>query len=309
MRKAKNLRRTLSERSGCFRLESCTNDPPKNVDEQAIPKSLEHVIKLKEAARNSDTLKKKKKRKKKNPLICVGSQHDIKTNSHPKARPEKVTPVFQQKPEESGQQFWHRVNKETHAFLKETAFEQKYGVQVERNPETGQIHGLTKREIDKDDIERLRAKHKNINKKKVTADGTRILTKREKRKLKLRLKREKRLGQKDDDDEFGKLQDKVAFGEVAHEPPKLKFKTKEVTGEDRKPKNLLLSSLLEVPKKVAPASKTIDRSGKRKKLPIAERRKLDRQQNEIIAAYRRLKFRRLIDINDQGTLIPGRMLF
>lgn len=266
------------------------------MDEQTIPKSLEHVIKLKEVARNSDALKKKRKRKK-NPLICVGLQHE-EANSHPKARPEKVVPAFQQKPEESRQQFWHRVNKETHEFLKETAFEQKYGVQVERNPETGQIHGLTKRKIDKDDIERLRAKHKNIGKKKATTDGTRILTKREKRKLKLRLKREKRLNQKDDGDEFGRLQDKVAFGEVAHEPPKLKFKTKEVTGEDRKPKNLLLSSLLEVPKKVAPASKAIDRSGKRKKLPIAERRKLERQQNEIIAAYRQLKSQRSAHINN-----------
>ncbi|XP_014481099.1 PREDICTED: coiled-coil domain-containing protein 137 [Dinoponera quadriceps] len=274
-------------------LELRTNAPPKDADEQAIPKSLEHMIKLKEAAKIGVTLTKKRKRKK-NSLICVGLQQG-KAEPHPKARPEKVVPVFQQKPGESGQQFWHRVTKDTHAFLKETAFEQKYGVQVERNSKTGQIQGLTKRKVDKDDIERLRVKHKNTSKKKTTTQGAGTLTKKEKRKLKLRLKRERKLEEKDDDDEFGRLQDKVAFGEVAHEPPKLKFKSKDVTSVERKPKNLLLSSLLEVPKKVAPASKMIDRSGKRKKLPIAERRKLERQQNEVIAAYRRLKSQRSAD--------------
>ncbi|XP_011138834.2 coiled-coil domain-containing protein 137 [Harpegnathos saltator] len=277
-------------------LESRTNDPPKNVDEQAIPKSLEHMIRLKEAAKHSDNLKKKRK-KKKNPLICVGSQ-DNKANPHPNARPEKVVPVFQQKPEESKRQFWHRVNKETHAFLKETTFEQKYGVQVERDPETGLIQGLTKCKVDKDDIEGLRAKHKNISKKKVTTEGAKVLTKKEKRKLQLRLKREKTRRGKDDDNEFQRFQDKVAFGEVAHAPPVLKFKTKAIIGEERKPKNLLLNSLLEVPKKIAPASKAIDRSGKRKKLPIAERRKLERQQHEIITAYRQFKSQRLADINN-----------
>lgn len=261
------------------------------MDEQAIPKSLEHVIKLKQAAKNSDGLKKKKQKKQKSSLICVGSQHDAAV-PHPRARPEKVVPVFQQKSGESGQHFWHRVTKDTHAFLKETAFEQKYGVQVERNPETGLIQGLTKRKIDKDDVEGLRTKHKNTGKKKAPTGDAKALTKREKRKLQLRLKRERRRGEKDDDDEFRRLQDKVAFGEVAHEPPKLKFKTKEVTGEERKPRNLLLSSLLEAPRKVAVASKTIDRSGKRKRLPVAERRKLERQQNEVIVAYRRLKAQR-----------------
>ncbi|XP_032679005.1 coiled-coil domain-containing protein 137 [Odontomachus brunneus] len=272
-------------------LESRTNEPPRNVDEQAIPKSLEHVIKLKQVAKNSDGLKKKKRKRQKSSLIRVGPQHDAAL-PHSKARPEKVVPLFQQRPGESGQHFWHRVTKDTHAFLKETAFEQKYGVQVERNPGTGLIQGLTKRKVDKDDVEGLRAKHKNTGKKKVTTGDAKALTKREKRKLQLRLKREKRRGEKNDDDEFRRLQDKVAFGEVAHEPPKLKFKTREVTGEERKPRNLLLSSLLEAPRKVAAASKAIDRSGKRKKLPAAERRKLERQQNEVIAAYKRLKAQR-----------------
>lgn len=270
-----------------FRLASRTNVPPKNIDEQAIPRSLEHIIKLKEAAKTSDILK-RKRNKKKNALICVGLQH---SNSHPKARPEKIVPLLRQKPGESGQQFWHRVSKDTHAFLKETAFERKYGVQVERDPETGLIQGLTKRKVEKDDIGRLRAKHNNTGKKKTTTQRATSLTKSEKRKLKLYLKEEEKLKEAD---EFERLQDKVAFGEVVHEPPKLNINKKTVDAK-KKPKNLLLNLLLEADPKVNPTSNIVDRSGKRKNLPAAERRRLEKEQSDIIAIYRRLKSQRSAD--------------
>ncbi|KAL6446761.1 hypothetical protein ACFW04_001293 [Cataglyphis niger] len=265
-------------------LESRTNAAPKDTDEQAIPKSLERVIKLKEAAKHNNGILKRKRRKK-NALICVGQQKP-KLGSHPKAKPEKIVPVFQQRPDESGETFLHRVSRDTHAFLKETAFEKKYGVQIERNSETGQIQGLTKCKREKDDVEMLRAKHKNIKKKRKTTESP--LTKSEKRKLKLQLKKEKKVK---DSDEFENLQDKVAFNEVVHEPPKLNIKSKKIN-EERKPKNLLLNSLLEN-SKLSPISKVIDRSGKRKNLPVIERRKLEKQQSEAIAAYRQLKSQRL----------------
>lgn len=266
-------------------LESRTNAAPRDANEQAIPKSLERLISLKEAAKNNNSVFKRKRRKK-NQLICVGQQQ-IKTGLHPKAKPEKVVPVFQQRANESGEKFLHRVSRETHAFLKETAFEKKYGVQIERDPETGQIQGLTKcKRSEKDDIETLRAKHKNIKKKRGTATEA-SLTKSEKRKLKLQLKKEKKI---EDVDEFERLRDKVSFNEVVHEPPKLNIKSKKIN-EERKPKNLLLNSLLENSK--PSISKTIDRSGKRKNLPVIERRKLEKQQSEAIAAYRQLKFQQL----------------
>lgn len=271
-----------------FRLESRTNTAPRDADEQAIPKSLERVIKLKEAAKTSGNVS-KRKRKKKNALICVGLQHQ--RPNHPRAKPEKVTPVFKQRPGESGSQFMHRVSKDTNNFLKEIAFEKKYGVQIERDSNTGKIQGITKCKRDKDDVETLQAKHKNINKKKKIAEGSTILTKNEKRKLKLRAKKEKEL---EDRDEFEKLQDKVAFGEVAHEPPRLKIKSKRMD-EDRKPKNLLLNSLLKGSEEVSSASKVINRSGKRKHLPEIERRRLEQRQSEVIAAYRQLKSQRLAD--------------
>lgn len=268
-----------------FRLESRTNAAPRDADEQAIPRSLERLISLKEAAKtNNNTSACKRKRGKRNRLICVGQQQ-LKLGLHPKAKPEKVAPVFQQRANESGGEFLHRVSRETHAFLKETAFEKKYGVQIERDPETGQIQGLTKRKREEDDIEALRAQHKNIKKKGETAEVS--LTKSEKRKLKSRLKKEKRI---EDADEFESLRDKVSFNEVVHEPPKLNIKSKKIN-EERKPKNLLLNSLLENSK--SSTSKVLDRSGKRKNLPVIERGKLEKQQSEAIAAYRQLKFQRL----------------
>ncbi|KAL0118121.1 hypothetical protein PUN28_009059 [Cardiocondyla obscurior] len=269
-------------------LELCTNTAPKNPDEQAIPKSLERVIKLKEAAKNSrNTLK--KKRKKKNALICVGLQdHKLK---HPKAKPEKVTPVFQQRPGESGRQFMHRVTKDTHNFLKEIEFEKKYGVQVERDSNTGRIQGLTKCKREKDDVEILQAKHKNIGKKKKITEGSTALTKYDKQKLKQRIKKERK---QENCDEFERFQDKVVFGEVAHEPPRLKIKSKEMDG-NRKPRNLLLNSLLEGSKDVSSGSNVINRSRKRKYLSEIERKKLEKRQNEVIAAYRQLKSQRLIN--------------
>lgn len=240
------------------------------------------MIKLKEAAKTNNILK--RKRKKKNTLICIG-QHHSKLSLHPKAKPEKIVPVFRQRLNESGEQFLHRISKDTHSFLKETAFEKKYGVQVERDLKTGQIQGLIKCKREEDNVEMLQA-HKNIKKKRKTTENP--LTRSKKRKLKLQLKREKKIKNAD---EFENLQDKIAFNEVAHEPPKLKIKSRKIN-EERKPKNLLLNSLLENCK-VSSNSEVMDRYGKRKNLPVVERRKLEKQQSEAIVAYRWLKSQRL----------------
>jgi len=256
------------------------------VDEQEIPKSLEHVIKLKEAAKNNSGIV-KRKRKKKNALICVG-QEQSRSTLHPKAKPEKVVPVFQQKPGESGRRFLNRVTRDTEAFIKETAFEKKYGVQIDRDPITGQVQGLTKCQREKDDAETLQFKHQNIKKKKKTSNDSATLTYNERRKLKLRLKKERKL--EDKDNEFEKFQDKVAFGEVAHEPPRLTIKMKKID-EEKKPRKLLLNSLFQKESKVS-SSLVIDRTAKRKKLPTIERKILEKQQNEAIDAYRRLKSQR-----------------
>ncbi|KAL6265705.1 hypothetical protein P5V15_002507 [Pogonomyrmex californicus] len=267
-------------------LESYMNTLPKNVDEQAIPKSLKRLIKLKEAAKISNGIV-KRKRKKRNALICVGQQH-CKSN-HPETKLEKATPVFQQRPGESGKQFLYRVSRDTHDFLKQIAFEKKYGIQIERDFNTGEIRGLIKCKREKNDIE-ISTADKNINKKKKITENFKSLTKN-KQKLKLYMKKQNKLK---NHDEFERLQDKVAFDEIAHEPPKLKIKKK--MNEDVKPKNLLLNLFLKSSKEVF-STKNINQSRKKKHLPDAERRQLEKQQAEIIAVYRQLKSQRLANGN------------
>ncbi|XP_018404513.1 PREDICTED: LOW QUALITY PROTEIN: coiled-coil domain-containing protein 137 [Cyphomyrmex costatus] len=253
-------------------LELCTNAAPKNINDQEIPKSLERIIKLKEAVKTSTGFLKRKK-KKKNALICVGLQH--RKPSHSK---DGVIPVFQQRPGESGNQFMHRVSKDTHNFLKGVEFEKKYGVQIERDSNTGEIQGLTKCKNKKNAVEILGIKHKNINKKKKILESSTTLSKNESRKLKLLAKKEKKLERYDG---FEGLQDKIDFGEVVSEPPRLKIKSDEIN-EDKKPKNLLLNSLLKGSKEDFFTSKEINQFGKRKYLPETERRKLEEQQVKLL---------------------------
>lgn len=282
-------------------LETKINAPPKNADEQAIPKTLERLVKLKEAVKSGKITKIKKKKKKKNALISVGDRLHSKS-LHPKARPDKVVPVFQQRPGESENRFLHRVSMDTHAFINETAFERKYSVQVNRNPDTGEVEGLSKCEkTEIDEIEMLRAKHKNIKKKKKDTDEPKM-SKSEKRREKLKSRKQKQMEEKVD--EFDTFKDQVKFGEVVHEPPQLKVRPKHADNISTfKPgeKKLLLHSILKKTEKTKMRTKktiAIDRSGKRKNLPVGERRQLEKQQSDIIAAYRMLKAQRSAGVNN-----------
>ncbi|KAL2715523.1 coiled-coil domain-containing protein 137 [Vespula squamosa] len=282
-------------------LETKINAPPKDVQEQAIPKSLENLIKLKEAVKSGRISKVKKVRKrKKNGLICVGGEKP--KSLHPKSKPEKAVPIFKQKPDESNNRFLYRVSQETHAFLNETAFEKKYNVIVNRNSDTGEVEGLSKRPKDElDELERLKAKHKNIKKKKKNKEGDMNLTKSQKRRQKLLIKKKKK--EEDLIDNFNAFQDEVKFGETVHAPPELVTRPKKANLKDNiKPgkKNLLLHSLFTKngsSSSNSTKSITIDRTGKRKNLPTSERRQLEKEQSSVIAAYRQLKARQSADVD------------
>ncbi|KAF7393066.1 hypothetical protein HZH66_008899 [Vespula vulgaris] len=264
-------------------LETKINAPPKDVQEQAIPKSLKNLIKLKEA---------------------VKSGGEKSKSLHPKSQPEKAVPIFQQKPDESNNRFFYRVSQETHAFLNETAFERKYNVIVNRNSDTGEVEGLSKRPKNElDELERLRAKHKNIRKKKKNkeGEGDMNLTKSQKRRQKLLIKKKKK--EEDLIDNFKTFQDEVKFGETVHAPPELVTRPKKANLTDNiKPgkKNLLLHSLFTKngsSSSNSTKSVTIDRTGKRKNLPTSERRQLEKEQSSVIAAYRQLKARQSADVH------------
>jgi len=272
-------------------IETKINAPPKDIDDQEIPHSLQRLIKLKNAVKENKFAKKKRKRKKNN-LIQLGAQQVKKV--HPKARPEKIVPIFNQEPGESVEKFYHRISRETEAFIKESQFEAKFNVDVKRDPKTGQIEGLTKRvkdEIEK--IEELKKKHKNVGKKKKVkdADAAPKLTKSQKKKQKLLDKKEK----EEEILDFDQFEDKVEFGDIVHAPPDLKPpRNIDKVVKKEKNQNLLLNSILQENQSLKKDSvNTINRSGKRKDLPIGERRQLEKQQQDVIAAYRLLKARKL----------------
>ncbi|KAF7996891.1 hypothetical protein HCN44_002537 [Aphidius gifuensis] len=279
-------------------LKDIVDAPPSNVDEQLIPKSLERVIQLKNDVKSGKIGGKKRKNKKiKSNLITLGSQNNIKLD--PNSKPDKAVPVFNQRPDETTRVFWNRVNKETHHFINETKFEDKFGVLIKRNNETGEIEGVEKPPKDEiDELLKLKKKHANIGKKKKKKNILEPkLTKSQKKKVRLNSKKEKKL--QDNIDEFKNYKDDIKFGEIAHAPPDIKVRPKKTENMTTKPskKGLLLHSMLD--KKIeadkshaVKTNVTIDKTGKRKNLPSAERRILEKQQSDIIAAYKQIKSQR-----------------
>ncbi|KAK0081173.1 hypothetical protein PV325_012636 [Microctonus aethiopoides] len=271
-------------------LKTKINNPPKNIDDQAIPKSLERVMNLKNAVKSGKIplVKKRSRNKAKNKLIKLGSQNY--TNITSKSKPEKSVPVFNQKPGENKRVFWNRVNRETQHFINETTFEKKYDVQIKRDPESGEVMGVEKRAKDEiDELMKLKMKHKNVGKKKKKIIEPK-LSKAQKKKQKLDIKKAKK--SQNDVDEFKPVRERVEFGDIVHAPPELNVKPSKADKIINKPanKNLLLYSLLQ--KDGNHNSKPIDKTGKRKHLPAAERRILDQQQNDVIEAYKLLKARK-----------------
>lgn len=63
--------------------------------------------------------------------------------SHPygikQTNSDKPVPFFQQEKGESDRQFMWRVNQICQSVINESAFEDKYGVDVKRNAETGEV--------------------------------------------------------------------------------------------------------------------------------------------------------------------------
>ncbi|KAJ8923303.1 hypothetical protein NQ315_001861 [Exocentrus adspersus] len=282
------------EKQAAVRLESIKNKinaPPTNPDFQEVSKTLQRVIDLKDKVKSGHfkVLKKKKK---------------------PAQEPNKIknddtkNTEFLQLPNESNKEYLNRVNKFCRNVTKEAEFENKYGVDIKRN-EAGEV-SIVKRPQDELEVLIKKAKKekktKKIKKKKV-ANASPKLTKSQKWALK---KKEKKLKKKKVDnsenvDNFESARDTVKFGEVVHAPPTLTVpkKIQQVLPKTPGQKNLLLSSLLsknnqkaklkDNKEKSAISKKTIDKKGKRKQLPMGLRRQLDKQQKDIVEAYKLLK--------------------
>lgn len=145
-----------------------------------------------------------------------------KKKTHREAKKPKNPTEPVQRRGESDKSFLRRVNTACETALQEADFEKKFGVEIKKNPETGKVEEIVKKKKDEIDILMRKARKedgKKIKKKPKKTVTEPRLTKAEKRKLKLKVKKEKKLLGKVDD--FDKYKDTVKFGEIAHAPPSL----------------------------------------------------------------------------------------
>nr|AEE61627.1 unknown [Dendroctonus ponderosae] len=285
------------------------NAPPLNPEDQQVPRSLSRIIELKNRAKQGLFNKKQKKKEKsaQKPKISKG-------------KPEKPLPKFERRPGESDWIFKRRMNRICQDVIRETAFEDKYNVDIKRN-EDGEVEGVEKRP--KDELQVLMKKVRKENKeaktkkkkKKPRADSEPKLTKSQKWALKQAEKKRKKQLATDQDHSYLPQKEQIKFGEIVHAPPSLVAPRRvDKSQETPRPgqKQLLLKSIFansenssgtsnrplhSTKSSVSNASKSINKKGKRKDLPHAMRRQLDKQQKEIIEAYKILKSKKIKTTN------------
>ncbi|XP_066261517.1 coiled-coil domain-containing protein 137 [Euwallacea similis] len=292
------------------KIKDKVNVPPTNPDDQQISSSLMRIIELKNKVKQGVYDKRKKRTKN-----SIKRENEELKQKKPKGRPEKAIPKFEQMPGESDRLFKRRVDKICADYLKESAFEDKYGVDITRNVE-GEVDGVVKRP--KDELELLVKKLKKEKKAKKTKSNKKKslqskeeevkLTKSQKWAMKKQEKKQKKKSETNEDYNFLPRKEQVKFGEVAHAPPVLVAPKKVAKSQEvARPgeKQLLLKAMLPTPfktstqsskqdeKGVSKMSKVINKKGKRKDLPNALRRQLDKQQKEIIEAYKALKSKKI----------------
>ncbi|KAG5891730.1 hypothetical protein JTB14_000333 [Gonioctena quinquepunctata] len=284
------------------------NAPPANPDEQQVSKSLQRVIELKNKVKSGLFNKKRLKKLKKEE---ISKEQAPKNKAKPnEVKVDKRVLKFKQNQGETDREFVNRMNRICMNITKEAEFEEKYGVEIQRN-EDGEVEEVTKRPKDELELYLKKARKekeekgkKGKKKKKTNESNSLRLSKWQKRQRKLKEKTDRKKLQ--DVDEFKKYKDDVKFGEIVHAPPSLttpRKVEKQLSAPRPGNKNLLLKSMMDTKSKVTKtlpvtkskesiqktANKIIDRKGKRKDLPNALRRQLDKQQKEIIGAYKELK--------------------
>ncbi|XP_067006354.1 coiled-coil domain-containing protein 137 [Anabrus simplex] len=267
------------------------NAPPSSPDDQDIPKSVKHIMRLMQDVKDKKFVRKrKKKNKNKLKLINTAVMAEKELKLPGMTRPDKPAPEFVQRPGESNYFFMHRIERTCQEVLKESQFEEKFNVAVQRNPETGEVVSVTK--APKNKIEDLVGSSKKKNKNKGKPEK---LTKKERRKIKMM---EKRAKMKDKEvDEFDRFKDEVKFGEIVHQPPSLKtplkLKTRVTTPEGRPgKKDLLLKQLLPSEQKLQHNTKVF-KAAKKKNLSEGEQRQLEAERLKAVNMYRMLKTKKL----------------
>uniref|UniRef100_A0AAG5CP73 Coiled-coil domain-containing protein 137 n=1 Tax=Anopheles atroparvus TaxID=41427 RepID=A0AAG5CP73_ANOAO len=259
------------------------NNPPKECDVQEVSQRFKRFVQLKEQANRPQPR---------------GERHD---RAQPKLK--IGTTVVQKLPKETEESFLGRASQIQRDRKEEADFGLKFGVEVERNETTGAIKVRKRKGVEVDDMLKKRMKLRDGKPGKRAAKAKKMTFTEKKAQ-----KQQKEQERKHQEEELLLKEyqyDYVPFGEVVQGPPTLKTLPRRANRQEgaSRPasKRLLLHSLVdpqpaedEQPKakkrkgKKAPPPK-VDLKGKRKKLPVATRMKIESEQQNVIEMYRKLK--------------------
>uniref|UniRef100_A0A1A9W8P0 Coiled-coil domain-containing protein 137 n=1 Tax=Glossina brevipalpis TaxID=37001 RepID=A0A1A9W8P0_9MUSC len=280
------------------RLKNVVNNPPEKDNDQRPSYKFSQFKKL------SDDAKAGKKFKR----IHRGLEDKPRGNT--KKKEVNKFKKIKQMPGEEDADYLRRVNRITSESLKEAQYAAKYGVQVIRNPKTGEISIEKKPPNEIDELLKQKQKRNvkggRIN-KKVLTDNPKIID------LKIVKDLIKQAVQEDEMEANGEFQeykkDIVKFGEVVHAPPTISTLPRKARKIDTVPRpgsknNLLLQQILNrhgtnlADLKVSSKTRTTEKKselsrsqlkGKRRDLPTATRNILESEQQKMISLYRDLK--------------------
>ncbi|XP_017782369.1 PREDICTED: coiled-coil domain-containing protein 137 [Nicrophorus vespilloides] len=271
------------------KIKHLINCPPSDINNQEIPRSLLEIMELKKKA--LEPMQRRKPKRNKNEFTIPGSNGKK---------------VLKRLDCESKEEFLDRVNNVCDDLVADAEVSKKYNVELKRN-DSGDIVDVVKgkKDVLEEYVNKITKEKNKKGKAKAKGDGLRKTQRRA-----LKLKEKKAVKEARDVDEFKKMKDDVAFGEIVHAPPTLVVPRRGQTkdGADRPGKrNLLLKSMMtndgdeakaasgiKVGKVSKAAGTQFDRTGKRKDMPAALRRQLDKQQSEVIQAYKDLKKKKYI---------------
>ncbi|XP_034657934.1 uncharacterized protein LOC117894806 [Drosophila subobscura] len=296
------------------KLSKVTNNPPSKTDEQHVSFKFKQFQQLADGARAAKKLR----------LGEIGKEDKPKTSgkASDKQSASKNTRNIKQFANETDTDYLRRVNRITSASVREAQYEAKYGVNVIRNPKTGEItvQKRPKNEID-ELLKQKQKEQRNAGKRgrKKTNQKPTMDAKTSKELIKRAFKEAKE--EKSSDDENSPIveykRDTFAFGDIVHAPPALKTRPRKATKDDTtarpgRKSNLLLKSLLDssqqpydtadahspisakpvatpTPKKSPKISLKMQMKGKRKDLPIGMRSMLETEREKMVLLYRKLK--------------------
>ncbi|KAH8304761.1 hypothetical protein KR044_011225 [Drosophila immigrans] len=302
------------------KLANVTNNPPTQKDDQRGSFRFQQFKKLADTAKAGKRLK----------LGAVGKEDLPKATTG--KQPKKPQPNnnhnrhvnIKQLADETDEDYLRRVNRMTSASVREAQYEAKYGVNVIRNPQTGEItvQKRPKNEIDELLKQKQKERHlaKSGGRKKQQKKTANLMDAKTSKEL---IKRAYKEADEEEDDEDETAppteykRDVFKFGEIVHAPPTLKTLPRKANKSETVPRpgsksNLLLKSLMEKPASEAVATQSSASSssspvkskkkkllattptkqqlkGKRKDLPAATRNMLEGERSKMIDLYRQLK--------------------